>query len=112
MYALTLNQGTLINVFAAPGDAVTSVTGATAKGTRVISGVTYTRYDTARIAAGNLGRTYEIKLTSASGEAIVKMSAMSYVDTVLNSSAFSEAKQYAMTAYYRYYAAAIDYRNQ
>ena len=88
------------------------VSGATANGTRSINGNEYYQYDTASIGAGNLGKTYTVTMTTSTGTATLEASAMSYVNTVLNSTSFTEAKQTAMASYYNYYAAAIAYANQ
>jgi hypothetical protein len=111
MFALTLNEKTVINVFGLPaeGKTIDSAAGAWANGTQVIGGKTYYRYDTDKIGPRKLGNNYTVTLRTEAGNATVQVSAMSYVYSVLNSGTFTEAKQLAMTAYYNYFAAAAAY---
>lgn len=106
LFALTLNSQTRINVYVkSDGAAFSSVTGAVPNGTRTIGGEPYLRFDTAQISAGNLGNAYTVTVVTDSGTATVTASAMSYVYAVLEG-AFTEEKQYAMTAFYYYHTAA------
>ncbi|MBQ3935010.1 MAG: hypothetical protein II715_04260, partial [Clostridia bacterium] len=106
LFALTLNAQTRINVYVkTDGAAFSSVTGAVPNGTRTIGGEPYLRFDTAQISAGNLGNAYTVTVVTGSGTATVTASAMSYVYAVLEG-AFTEEKQYAMTAFYYYHTAA------
>ena len=52
-----------------------------------------------------------MSLSTSAGTATVKASAMSYVDSVLNGTSFSNEQKLAMAAYYNYFAAATDYKN-
>ena len=64
------------------------------------------------IAAHQLGDTYDVRV-SAEGECSVSVSPMSYVLTVLesrNSSLNNDTAHYAVTSLYRYYEAAIAYK--
>ena len=107
-FSLTLNSDTAINVYVKPDEGVTvTSSNATLIGPRKIGGQTYYQYETEKIGAANLGKTYTINFnTSTGGTASVKASAMSYVHAVLNDDSFTEAKKLAMTAYYNYHVAA------
>ena len=111
-FALTLNSKTVINVFVKPGEESFTVANATANGTRVIDGDTYYQYDTVSIGAGHLGKIYKVTLTTETGRATIKASAMSYVNAVLNNTSFTDEKRLAMAAYYNYYAAVSAYTQQ
>ena len=111
MFSLTLNAATVINVYAAPSGSVDKVTGADANGTREINGTTYAQYDTKPIPAGDLDKMYKVELTTSSGTATVRGCAMSYVDSVLNSSNFTNEQKRAVTALYNYCAAVEAYED-
>ena len=107
-FGLTLNAATVVNVFVLPGEGV-SIVSPNPAGTQAIGGETYYRFDSVKIGAGNLGKVYTVSVTTDVGTAHVRVSAMSYVFAVLNGTSFTQAKQYAMAAYYNYYAAADAY---
>ena len=107
-FGLTLNAQTIINVYVKPADGV-SIVSPSPDGTQTIGGATYYRFDTTKIGAGDLAKVYTIAVTTDEGTAYVRVSAMSYVHSVLNGTSFTEAKQYAMVAYYNYCAAAKAY---
>ena len=107
-FSLTLNAQTIINVFFKPESGVAFSSGYV--GTTTLNGGTYYQINTAKIGPRNLGKMYTITAKTDSGTAEVKVSAMSYVYAVLaTNSAFTEAQQYAMAAYYDYWRAANAY---
>ena len=110
-YSLTLNTQTMINVFFKPEDGVTITSPGLTETT--LSDGTYYQFTTDLINTGNLGRMYTASVETSLGQtAEIQVSAMSYVKAVLDSDAFNLQKKLAMTAYYNYYAAAIDYAKQ
>ena len=113
LFALRLNEKTVINIYALPdeGMTITSST-AKAKGTQTIGGKEYYQFDTDKISAENLGTAYTITLSTENGTATINVSAMSYVYAVLNSESFTVEKKKAMAAYYGYYTKAIAYAEQ
>ena len=71
------------------------------------------RIEIGGISAHKLGDTYRV-VVSAGGEFTIDVSALSYVNTVLNStdSRFNnDTSHYAVTALYRYYLAATNYKD-
>lgn len=113
-FSLTLNAETKINVSVKPNAGFTIVSEGYTE--RTIGTDTYYQFTSGKIGAGGLGTpiTFTV-LTSGPNEtqsaATVTASPMSYVKAILNSQDFSDGKKYAMTAYYRYYMAAVDYQN-
>ncbi len=106
-FSLTLNEKTVINITVKPAAGVLITSGGYK--TRDIGGETYYQFSTAPIGAGNLGTAYTITVVTDHGEATVTASAMSYVRAALNSDTLTNGKKLAMTAYYQYYRAALNY---
>lgn len=113
MFALTLNDKTVINAFF-DTEQVT-ITGAKVNdaqadvaGTRRISGHTYNRYDSDALKASELTTPVTFTAITAHGEATLTASPMSYVYAMVkDAEAGSEtANQWAMAAFYDYAVAA------
>ena len=65
----------------------------------------------ANISAHQLGKTHTIVVVTDNGKATVKVSALSYVQGLLDSSSDANARN-AAAALYSYFKAADDYLNQ
>ena len=76
-----------------------------------LSGAAYKRIRITGIAADKLNKAYTIEVTTDQGTARITVSALSYVNTILNSTSFSADAQKAMAAFYRYYEAAAAYKS-
>lgn len=105
--SLTLNGRTDINVYVKPESA--AVIRSAGGEERTIGTETYYRFKTLPIGPKNLGEEYTITVETSRGTATITGSALAYLNTVLNSAAISPYKQFAMTAFYRYYLAAVAY---
>ncbi|MBO4653022.1 MAG: hypothetical protein J5649_06880 [Lachnospiraceae bacterium] len=113
-YSLNLETETAIRIYLKVKDGYTGNVTATMNG----SGIDCVKQSDGRyqieisgISAHKLGETYEVKV-SAGGEFTISVSALSYVNTVLNSesSVFNnDDARYAVTALYNYYVAAMNY---
>ncbi len=115
-YSLSLNTDTTVNVFIKPRS---SYSGSVKITTR--KGNTATSYTAAKqadgrykvtipnISAHQLGDTYTITAVTANGTASCKVSALSYVNAILNENSSTIAKN-AVSAFYRYYEAIMIYR--
>ena len=104
-FALTLNSQTVINFFVklAEGEEIMSYTGCTPKGTQIIGGDTYYKFNTDEINVSNAFTDYTVTITTTSGTAEITANTMMYVDAVVKEgSTFPVEKQYAMVAYYYY----------
>ena len=106
-FSVTLNAKTALNVSVKPDAGVTIKTTGYKK--KTINGATYYQYTRSNIGPKKLGTAYPFVVKTSAGTATVTASAMSYVYAVLNSTAFTNAQQLAMAAYYNYYAAAAAY---
>ena len=105
--SLTLNGRTDINVYVKPDNTAEITTGGGVE--RTIGTATYYRFKTLPIGPKNLGDEYTITVETNQGTATITGSALAYAGSVLNNGAVAQAKQYAMTAFYRYYLAALAY---
>ncbi|MBO4363281.1 MAG: hypothetical protein J5912_02740, partial [Clostridia bacterium] len=104
-FALTLNSQTVINFFVklAEGEEIESYEGCTPKGTQIIGGDTYYKFNTDEINVANAFTDYTVTITTTSGTATITANSMMYVDAVVKEgSSFTLEKQYAMVAYYYY----------
>ncbi len=63
------------------------------------------------VLAQDLGRTYTIDFTTDSGSGHIEVSALSYVNSILASSATSVNTKNIVCALYNYYVATVNYRN-
>lgn len=117
-YSLVLNAETTINVFVAPA---ADYTGNVAISINDLSEDEYTvakqadgRYKIviSNISAHNLGKTFNVKVTTENGVSTYDVSVLSYVNTVLNSESFDEAAKNAVSSIYKYFEATINYRNK
>ncbi len=106
-FSLVLNSKTMISVFLKPeeGETITTPGGTVLN----VGGETYYQFNSAKIGPINLGKTYDFIVSTERGTATVHVSAMSYVDTILNTGNYSDEQMLAMTAFYYYYKAARDY---
>ena len=116
-YALCLDAETSIYVYLKPADGYSGMVRVTENGqdvnTEVLSDGRY-RADVFNISAHRLGDTHDLKIETDSGTAKVKVSALSYVDSVLNADAYADdarAKD-AMAAFYKYNEAAVAFKAQ
>lgn len=64
----------------------------------------------AGISAHKLGKFYTVRVTTSKGEFPVKVSALSYADTVMKSDSYDNDLKRAVIALYKYYAATMKYR--
>lgn len=123
-YSLNLESGTLIYLYIKPeeGKTVTAELDGNAADARQLDGGYYV-VTVPGISAQNLGGQHTIDVTVANGNADgdtgtenfnVKLSALSYVNTILNpaSGSFSQYAQEAVTALFDYYEAAKAYLDQ
>ena len=117
-YSLVLNAETTLNVFVAPA---ADYTGNVAISIDDLSKDEYTvakqadgRYKIviSNISAHNLGKTFNVKVTTENGVSTYDVSVLSYVNTVLNSESFDEAAKNAVSSIYKYFEATINYRNK
>ena len=113
-FSLTLNAKTKINISVKPNPGYTI----TSEGytVRDIGGETYYQFTSEEIGAGRLGTPITFNIFSTSGPnettsvATITASPMSYVKASLNNPERSTEKKLAMTSYYRYYWAAVQYQ--
>jgi hypothetical protein len=104
-FALTLNSQQVINFFVklAEGEEIVSYEGCTPKGTQIIGGYTYYKFNTEEINVIDIFKDYTVKIETVSGTAEITASALTYIATVIKEgSTFPAEKQYAMVAYYYY----------
>ncbi|MBP5767123.1 MAG: choice-of-anchor J domain-containing protein, partial [Clostridia bacterium] len=104
-FALTLNSQQVINFFVklAEGEEIVSYEGCTPKGTQIIGGYTYYKFNTEEINVIDITKDYTVKIETGSGTAEITASALTYIATVIKEgSTFPAEKQYAMVAYYYY----------
>ena len=76
-----------------------------------INGEAYKQIRITNIAADKLGKACTVAVTTSSGTAQITVSALSYVNTILNSTSFNRDAQAAMAAFYRYYEASAAYKS-
>ena len=76
-----------------------------------LSGAAYKRIRITGIAADKLNKAYTIEVTTDQGTARITVSALSYANTILNSTSFNADAQKAMAAFYRYYEASAAYKS-
>ena len=105
--SLTLDGRTAVNLYVTCGDVpddvpVVKIDGAAAAAVKTDGRYRVTIPD---IAAGDLGVSYRVKI----GGLTLDLSALSYVNIVLNSPSRSQDYKNAMAALYDYYLAAVDY---
>lgn len=115
-YSLNLESETAIRIYLKVKDGYEGTVTATMGGNAIDcvkqSDGRY-RIEISGISAHKLGDVYSVTV-NAGGECTVAVSALSYVNTVLNSdsSVFdNDTAHYAVTALYNYYAATINYKN-
>ena len=113
-YSLSLDADTAINLYIKPVDGYNGKV--TIKlGNKELKAVETddNRYKVTipGISAHLLGNMYEVKITTASGESTVKVSALSYAYAVMEMNN-NESQVKAMSALYDYYKKAIEYRGQ
>ncbi|MBR0159000.1 MAG: choice-of-anchor J domain-containing protein [Clostridia bacterium] len=104
-FALTLNSQQVINFFVklAEGEEIINVAGGTLKGTQIIGGDTYYKFNTDEINVSNMFTDYTLTVETTSGTAEITANAMTYIDTVVKEgTTFPIEKQYAMVAYFYY----------
>ncbi len=104
-FALTLNSQSVINIFVklAEGEEILSVEGCTPKGTQIIGGDTYYKFNTEEIGITEMYDNHMIIIQTNAGAAMITANAMTYIDIVVKEgSTFPIEKQYAMTAYFLY----------
>ena len=113
-YSLSLESETTLNVYLKMKDGYTGTVTASIGG-NAVEAVQQTdgryRIQIKNISADDLSDTYVIEI-SAGGNFTVSVSALSYVNTVLNSDSdtFNNATaHYAVTSIYRYYVATMNY---
>ncbi len=115
-YSLSLNADTTVNVFIKPRSSYSgSIKVTTQKGNAATSYTAVKQADgrykvtIPNISAHHLGDTYTITVVTANGTASCKVSALSYVNAILNENSSTIAKN-AVSAFYRYYEAIMIYR--
>ena len=117
-YSLSLDSETALNIFVAPqqsydGNVEISIANLSADD-YTITKQSDGRYKIviSNIAAHNLGKTFNISVTTANGETTYNVSALSYVYAVLNNASFDETAKYAVSSIYKFYEATMNYRNK
>ena len=117
-YSLSVDSKTTVNVYLEAENNVNiesaEVTGtnrpvSTDKVTR--NGVEYYHVAIKNLSADELGDVYKIDVKTDQGEAVINLSAMTYVYSILNSSGYANnlTAHYAVTALYNYYMATKSY---
>ena len=115
-YTLNLDAKTSVYLYL-KAEAGVTVESATVDGKKAalknvnINGEAYKQIRITNIAADKLGKAYTDAVTTSSGTAQITVSALSYVNTILNSTSFNRDAQAAMAAFYRYYEAAAAYKS-
>ena len=115
-YSLNLESETAIRIYLRVKDGYTGPVTATLGGNSIECVKQQDgryRIEIAGISADELGDTYNVTV-SAGGEFTISVSALSYVDTALNSDSAvfnNDIAHFAVTALYRYYIAAVNYKN-
>ena len=110
-FALTLNSQQVINFFVKleEGVEIVNVEGGTQKGTQIIGGDTYYKFNTEEIKVLNMDTDYTLTVYTTEGIATITANALTYIHTVVkDGSTFSLEKQYAMVAYYYYVSCAYN----
>jgi serine/threonine-protein kinase len=106
-----LNSQQVINFFVklADGVEILNVEGGTLKGTQIIGGDTYYKFNTEEINVLNMDTDYTLTVYTTEGIATITANALTYIHTVVkDGSTFSLEKQYAMVAYYYYVSCAYN----
>ena len=119
-YTLALDSDTTVELYLRPADGYTGNVGAYSRG---VIGVTDTNANLAvrqsdgrylvqisGIPAHRLDYMNTIRVVTDKGEFDIKVSALSYVNTVLTSSKYNDNMKKAVTSLYRYYKATKEYR--
>ena len=116
--ALSLDTKTDLNVFVAPTDNYTGSVSVSVDGLSendyIVTKLSDGRYKIviSNIAAHELGDSYNINITTANGTSKCKASALSYVYAVLNSDSFGDTAKNTVSSIYKYYEAAMNYKNK
>ena len=111
-YALMLDSETSIKAFFTPASGYTGSLKVTIDGKNATVKKDGNRFyvQTSGISAHKLGEAHTIVATTDHGTATIKVSALSYVDTVLKATTVSAAAKNAVAAIYCYYEAVMAYR--
>lgn len=108
-YSLSLASDTSISLYFTPANGYTGGATATLDGKAVAVTKTGGRFKVVipNIPAPELGDMHTVRLVTAGKVTTVKVSALSYANTILSSST-KDTEINAMTAFYRYYEAAVN----
>ena len=113
-YSLSLDADTAVNLYIKPVEGYNGkVTAKLDNGTKLDVVETDGRYKVTipDISAHLLGKMYEVKITTESGESTVKVSALSYAYAVMKMNN-NDSQVKVMSALYDYYLKALEYKNQ
>ena len=111
-YQLNLESETSIYLYVRAKDAYTGTVDVSGDDIIVVDqSAKVKRIEITNIAAQNLGSTFEVTVTTGEVSFPIKVSALSYVDSVLNSETYAadDVALYAVTSLYNYWKAARAY---
>ena len=118
-YSLSLNSATELNIFVQPkkeydGEVIITIAkdDAPALYKAVKQSDNRYRITIPNISAHKLGDTFFITAATSNGTATCSVSALSYIYAILNSDSYDDTAKNAVSSFYNYYAATMNYLDQ